>query len=242
MTSPNAKRRPPVVLLHGLATNARRTWSETGWIDLLADTGRDVVAPDLPGHGRSAQPVEPGAYDDFEQQVLVMLPDEPVDAIGFSLGARTLLILAAAHPERFGRLVVAGVGENLVRHDHGAALLADALERQLTRTGGEAGDDEAEIADPLARHFVQLAASSGQSLRALVALLRRSRWPSVTPETLQRVTHPVLVVLGDRDFAGPAAPLVEALPNATFVELRGVDHFATPKAMGFLDAGLRFLE
>ena len=52
----------------------------------------------------------------------------------------------------------------------------------------------------------------------------------------------MLVVLGDRDFAGPADPLVEALPDATFRPLRGVDHFATPKDFGFLDAALGFLD
>jgi hypothetical protein len=35
---------------------------------------------------------------------------------------------------------------------------------------------------------------------------------------------------------------MERLPSsARLVTLRGVDHFATPKAMGFLDAGLDFL-
>lgn len=227
MTTPD-RPPPPVVLLHGLATNAARTWLETGWIDLLEDSGRRVLAPDLPGHGQAPQPTEPGAYDEFEEQVLAMLPDEAVDAVGFSLGARTLLILAAAHPERFRRLVVAGVGANLFRHDDGAELLAAALDQ---------GDE-----NPIARHFVQLAASSGQSLDALIALLRRANGPSVEHEMLGRVTHPVLVVLGDRDFAGPAEPLVEALANPTYVALRGVDHFATPKNMRFLDAGLRFLE
>jgi hypothetical protein len=48
-------------------------------------------------------------------------------------------------------------------------------------------------------------------------------------------------VLGDRDFAGPADPLVGALTNATLVTLPGVDHFATPKDFGFIDAALDFL-
>jgi hypothetical protein len=51
----------------------------------------------------------------------------------------------------------------------------------------------------------------------------------------------VLVVLGDKDFAGPADPLVDALPDARLVTLRNVDHFATPKDFGFIDAALDFL-
>jgi pimeloyl-ACP methyl ester carboxylesterase len=63
----------------------------------------------------------------------------------------------------------------------------------------------------------------------------------VTAEGLARISCPVLVVLGDQDFAGPADPLVEALSDVRLVTLRGVDHFATPKDFGFLDAGLDFL-
>jgi len=215
----------PVLFLHGLATNARRTWGETGWTDLVADGGRTVLAPDLLGHGDAPQPTDPAAYDAFEQYVVDLLPDEPIDAVGFSLGARTLLVLAAAHPERFGKLVVAGVGANLFRRDGSSAALADAL---------EAGDDT----NPMTHHFRQLAASSGQSTAALVALLRRPNPPILDADVLSAVTHDTLVVLGDADFAGPADPLVDALPHARFVGLRNVDHFATPKAMGFLDAGL----
>lgn len=230
----------PVVLLHGLATNATRTWGETGWVDLLTDAGRRVIAPDLLGHGSAAQPRDPTAYDAFEEHTLAQLPDEPVDAVGFSLGARTLLVLAAAHPERFGRLVVAGVGANLFRHDGSSAALADAL------SGADGGEDGGEDGDdgephPMVHHFGRLAASSGQSVDALVALLRRPNPPRLDAEVLASVTHPALVVLGDQDFAGPADPLVDALPNASLVTLRGVDHFATPKSMGFLDAALGHL-
>jgi pimeloyl-ACP methyl ester carboxylesterase len=64
----------------------------------------------------------------------------------------------------------------------------------------------------------------------------------LTPERLATLTCPVLVVLGDRDFAGPAEPLVEALPDARLVTLRGTDHFGTPKDFRFIDAALEFLE
>ena len=56
------------------------------------------------------------------------------------------------------------------------------------------------------------------------------------------MTCPVLVVIGDRDFAGPADQLVDALPDARGVTLRNVDHFATPESFGFIDAVLEFLD
>ena len=52
----------------------------------------------------------------------------------------------------------------------------------------------------------------------------------------------MLVVIGDRDFAGPADRLVGALPDARGVTLRNVDHFATPESFGFIDATLDFLD
>jgi pimeloyl-ACP methyl ester carboxylesterase len=220
---------PPVVLVHGFATSSARTWGETGWLDLLADAGRDVIAIDLLGHGEADKPHDPAAYEQLEALVLEQFPDEPVDAVGFSLGARTLLVLASEHPERFSRLVVAGVGANLFRHDGSSALLADAL-------AGEGGADQT----PVVQYFRGLADQPGNDPQALAACMRREP-PPLTDEALARITCPVLVVIGDRDFAGPADPLLPRLADPTLVVLKGVDHFATPKDFGFLDAGLEFL-
>jgi pimeloyl-ACP methyl ester carboxylesterase len=71
--------------------------------------------------------------------------------------------------------------------------------------------------------------------------MRRPDPTPITDEGLARITSPVLVVIGDRDFAGPGEPLVERLPDARLVVLRNCDHFATPKDFGFLDAALDFL-
>ncbi len=219
---------PPILLLHGFATSCERTWRDTGWIDLLGDAGRDVIGLDFLGHGDAPKPHDPAVYD-LEGQVVAALPPsgEPVDAIGFSLGARVLLTVAAADPARFGRIVVAGVGENLFRDDGAGEILARAV-------AGGAGDN------PVGRHFEALASAPGSDRDALLACLRRPS-PPLTPRQLGRVTVPVLVVLGDRDFAGPPEPLVDALPDARLVTLRGVDHFATPKDFGFIDAALEFL-
>src|SRR5262245_28980134 len=100
----------PVLLVHGFATSAARTWGDNGWIDLLGDAGRQVVAPDLLGHGDAPRPHDPEAYAGMESHLVAALPDRPVDAIGFSLGARMILTLAVEDPGRFSRIVVAGVG------------------------------------------------------------------------------------------------------------------------------------
>jgi pimeloyl-ACP methyl ester carboxylesterase len=219
---------PAVVLVHGFATSAARTWRDNGWIDLLNDMGRRVVAPDLLGHGTNDKPHDPAAYDHLEDGVLQAFPPEPVDAIGFSLGARVLLDLASQHPGRFHRLVVAGVGANLFRGDD-PELIAQAI----------LGEGPSE--NPVAQYFRGLASDPEADPQALVAYLRRSSHRPLTDEALARVTLPVLVVLGDRDFAGPAEPLLDKLPDARLVTLTGVDHFATPKQFGFIDAAFEFL-
>lgn len=218
---------PPVLLLHGLATSAARTWGDNGWIDLLRDTGRTVLAPDLLGHGSAAKPHDPAAYQDLSRTMAADLPDGPLDAIGFSLGARTLLLMAVAEPSRFRRLVVAGVGANLFRTDG-----SDTVRKALRGEG--------EAADPVSRYFLGLAEHPEADPLALAALLEGSN-EKLRPEDLAAVTCPTLVVLGDQDFAGPADPLVDALPDARLVTLRRTDHFATPKEFRFIDAALDFL-
>ncbi len=218
----------PVLLVHGFATSAARTWRDNGWTDLLGDVGRQVIAPDLLGHGDAPKPHDTAAYAALEPEVAAVLPDRPVDAIGFSLGARVVLTLAVEDPGRFARIVVAGVGANLFR-DSPSDLIAGAVE------GGDAG------ANPVAQYFAGLAAHPGTDREALSACIRSPR-PRLDAGSLAKVTCPVLVVLGDQAFAGPADPLVEALPDATFRPLRGVDHFATPKDFGFIDAALDFLD
>ncbi len=221
----------PVLLVHGFASSFERNWREPGWVDLLVESGRTVIELDLPGHGNAAsKPHQPEAYADMAEAVAAAIPEgETVDAVGFSLGAALLLEAATSRPHRFGRIVVGGVGENLLGAEDNEAA-ARAVE-----TGVPADEDPG-----AARALATLARAPGNDPAALAACLRRPRRP-LTREQLGRLHRPVLVVLGSRDFAGPAQPLVDALPDARLVTLAGVDHFATPRDFRFLDAALRFL-
>jgi pimeloyl-ACP methyl ester carboxylesterase len=221
---------PPVLLVHGFASSFERNWRDNGWVDLLEEAGREVIGPDLLGHGRAPKPHDPEAYRDLAARVVDALPAEgPVDAVGFSLGAGLLLAVAARMPARFERIAVGGVGANLLRPSDPEPAARAVLE-------GRADDD----ASQAAQAFARFASAPGNDPAALAACLRRPAVP-LTPSDLAGCTVPVLVVLGDRDFAGPPEPLVEALPSAQLLSLRGLDHFATPKDFRFLDAALRWV-
>ncbi|MCE2525011.1 MAG: alpha/beta fold hydrolase [Acidimicrobiia bacterium] len=217
---------PPVVLVHGFATSARRTWRSLGWIDLLREAGREVHAPDVLGHGAAPKPHEPAAYADLESWLAERLPDGPIDAIGFSLGARLLLGVASDHPHRFRRLVVAGVGRNILYGD-------PEYRRRVALAVAATRPSE----DPPMAYFAALADRPDMDRAALVALLEGFE-ANIAISRLAHVTCPVLVVLGDRDRSGPPDDLVAALPDAELRTLRGVDHFATPKNYDFLSAAL----
>jgi pimeloyl-ACP methyl ester carboxylesterase len=218
----------PVVLVHGWAGSFRKTWQEHGWDALLADAGRTVIGVDLLGHGTAPKPHDPAAYAHLDTWLEQHLPAEgAVDAIGFSLGAMTLLQLAARAPHRFQRIVVTGVGDNLFRTERSTRIV-DAVEGR--------GDPD----DVVGQVFAQYANQPGNDVAALAACLRREAVP-FTAEQLAAVTCPVLVCIGDADFAGPGDPLVAALPDARLVVLRRTDHFATPGAFACIDAALEFL-
>ena len=218
----------PVVLLHGFATSSARTWWENGWLDLLGDAGRETVPIDILGHGKADKPHDPAAYADLEGYVAERLPEEPVDAVGFSLGARLLLGVAIRQPERFRRIVTLGVGRNLFERG-GSDVVVDAIR------AGDAPEN------PAAAYFARLADHPENDRAALIACLQ-APMRLLTTEELGRVTAPTLVVIGERDFCGPGDPLVDALPGARLVVLPRTDHFSTPKDFMAIDAALQFLE
>ncbi len=198
-------------------------------MDILGDLGRTVIGIDMLGHGTAPRPTDVAAYDELLPRLLADLPPGVVDAVGFSAGARNLLRLAIDHPDRFGRLALLGVGDSLFMEGEPGPL-ADALEQ---------GTDFEDVGITL---FQRLAASAGNDPQALAAFLRH---PSarIGESELASVRCPVLVVLGGRDHTGSSAErLINALPDARLVSLRGVDHFATTSDFGAIDAVVQFLQ
>lgn len=222
---------PPVMLVHGWGGSFASTWERSGFTALLADAGREVIGVDLLGHGTAPKPHDPAAYDDMTARIVDALPAGEVDAIGFSLGAMTLLRTAVARPGRFRRLVLAGIGRNVFETDVEATRrIVAAIE------SGEESDDNH------ARLFAQYASRHGNDPVALAAILSRPPGPRLTEAELATVTCPVLLAVGDGDFVLPADRLSAALPEATFRSLRRTDHFATPESFDFIDAALEFID
>ncbi len=220
----------PIVLVHGFASSFEHNWRQPGWVDILGDLGRPVVGVDLLGHGGAPRPTDPDAYAAVADRVLDALPgDDPVDAVGFSAGARVLLRLAVDHPGRFARLVLLGLGDNAFAHEDHEPLAA-AL------ASGEPSED---VGVTL---FQRLAETAGNDAAALAAFLRHGP-PEVSEDELGSVTARVLVVVGERDRSVPGTErLAAALPDVRVVVVPGVDHFATTTDFGAIDAVVRFLE
>jgi len=102
----------PVVLLHGGAGSWRH-WVRN--IDALLDSGRSVLAPDLPGMGESSPPPDP--YEPATASEIVaaglrslLPPGQACELVGFSFGAVIAGHLAARYPDLVRALVLVGAG------------------------------------------------------------------------------------------------------------------------------------
>jgi pimeloyl-ACP methyl ester carboxylesterase len=98
-----------VLLVHGMAG------SSSMWKPSVPHLDPSItwVAPDLPGHGRSAKPradYSLGAQASFLRDLLVALGHERVTVVGQSLGGGIALQFAYQYPERCERLVLVCAG------------------------------------------------------------------------------------------------------------------------------------
>jgi pimeloyl-ACP methyl ester carboxylesterase len=235
----------PVVLLHGLGSSSEHGWRAPGWIDVLADSGRDVLAIDLPGHGPAGHgpagggpgergpgqpgPGGPAADQDAAAEVAGRFADlGPVDAVGFSAGAHLLVECAVRGLVPLRRLALLGVGPALVRpHPGAAAAMAAAL---------QSGDES----DPQVRMLRGMTRRAGNDPDSVAAFLRRPQRPLAAAD-LAAITCPVLVVTGERDPAGSAADLAAMFPDAAGRTIPGADHYSVQGDVRTMDAVLRFL-
>ncbi len=228
---------PPVVLVHGWGGSFASTWQRSGFTALLEDAGLDVIGVDLLGHGTAPKPHDPEAYADLDARILDALPDEPVDA------DRVLTRRddpAARSPSTIPSGSIASCSPASARTSSTATSRHGAPSSPGSRPSPPAATPR-RWTTPCGCS-PSTPAQPGNDIAALTAVMKRSASAAITAEDCARVTCPVLVVVGDKDFVYPGDELAAAFADGRCETLRNVDHFATPESFGFFDAALEFLD
>ncbi len=206
----------PLVLLHGLFSNAAVNWIKFGHAALLADAGFAVYLPDLRAHGDSAAPHPASAYppDVLARDLRALvdhfgLADGGYDLGGFSLGARTAAraVVLGLKPRR---LVLAGMGlEGLRDATRRQAFFLDAIARRAS----------VKLGDP-AYFAVQFMRTMKIDPDAVVHVIRDF---TDMPETdLAALTMPTAIVCGTEDHDnGSASALAAGLPAGRLFQIPG---------------------
>ena len=221
---------PAVVLLHGAGFD-HTTWAlHSRW---FAHHGFAVLAPDLPGHGRSGgAPLKTIAgMADWTAALLDAAGAARARLVGHSMGSLIALETAARHPAKVSGLGLIGTAATMTV---GPDLLKAA----------EAGDHDA--VDMVSIWGLGYQAGLGGSLApglwmhfGAQRVLEQCR-PGVLFNDLSAcnayqgalaaaagITVPATLVLGERDMMTPARSgkaLAAALPNARTVVLPGAGH------------------
>lgn len=204
----------PVVLLHGLFSDAHTNWLRYGHAAEIAGRGRCVIMPDLRGHGASGKPHDAAAYppDILADDMLALIGHlnvEDYDLGGYSLGARTAVRMVAggATPRR---LIVSGMGLSGLR-DTGAR--AAHFKHILKGLGTHARGSP----EWLAEAFLK---TTGGDPETLLPLL--DSFVDTSEAELRAIPMPTLVLQGADDHDnGEAEDVAAVIPNAIFVEVPG---------------------
>ena len=239
---------PTVVFVHGSGLD------HSAWIlqsRYFAHHGHNVLAVDLPGHGRSQGEPLSGieAMADWIPRLLDAARVKTAAVVGHSMGALVTLEVAARHPERIRSVALLGISVPMP--------VADPL-LDAAKANNHAAIDMITIWGH--GHGAQLGGNpmpgmwmTGGALR----LLERAK-PGVLYNDLKscndychglesaaRVRCSVLLIQGRRDLMTPpraARELLAAIPDARSVVLQDCGHMmCSEKPDGVLDALVEFL-
>lgn len=204
----------PLLLLHGLFSNAETNWIKYGHAAAIAEAGVRVIMPDLRAHGMSAAPHDPAAYPHGVlakdmRAVIAALGLNDFDLGGFSLGARTTaaLIAEGARPRR---AILAGMGlEGLKEWGRRSDFFLEAIDRR----------ESVKREDP---HFMAVMFMKTMKIDPVAARLLLQAGGPIDLDALAAADLPIAVVCGteDRDNGSPSE-LVAALADARLYEVPG---------------------
>jgi len=240
--------KPTVVFVHGAGL-------DHSWFGLQSRYfgyhGRNVLAVDLPGHGRSEGPPIPTVAEmaDWISRVLRTLKIEKASVVGHSMGSLVALEFAARHPAQCERIALIAVGypmkvadpflEAARNNDHAAfdmhTIWGHAAQVPL---GANPNPGMWMYGDTLAR-LERLAPG------VLYNDLKASNDYGAGAESAARVKCPVLFIVGRRDVMTPpraAKVLEEKISGARIVEIGSSGHSLMAEAPdATLDALIEFL-
>jgi pimeloyl-ACP methyl ester carboxylesterase len=204
----------PVVLLHGLFSDAQMNWIKFGHADRIAREGFRVIMPDLRAHGQSDKPHRQEFYPkgilarDL-RELIALLELTEFDLGGFSLGARTT-VEGVGEGLRPRRAVLGGAGlEGLRNWKRRKTFFVDAI----------AMFDKVQRGDP---HWLSIQFMKSQKVDRVAAAQLLESFEDAFMSWLEAFTMPTLVVCGEQDDDnGSAEELANVLPNAVFEEVPG---------------------
>lgn len=237
---------PVVLLIHGMAG------SSSTWVPALEHLAPHVtyIAPDLPGHGRSAKPRSDyslGAHASFLRDLLVTLGHERATIVGQSLGGGVAMQFAYQFPQRVERLALVGAGGLGEEVNPVLRLLAlpgvDLLLpfvfqpwiRELSRLAGEwtkyIGMEPTTATTEMWRAYASLTDRETRSafVHTLKAVIdHRGQRVSAHDKLYLAQDLPTLIVWGSDDPIIPvshAQAALESLPGSRVEILEGLGHF-----------------
>ena len=215
----------PLILLHGLFSDAQMNWIKFGHADRIAANGFRVIMPDHRAHGLSGKPHE---HVHYPQLVLVRdlveliehLDVSDFDLGGFSLGARTVIeaVIGGVRPRR---AILSGTGlDVLTNWDSRSKFYVEAIDRFDLVTRG----------DPhwFAVQFMKTMKVDREAARLLLGTMRDREDKHGLVDAF---TMPTLVLCGSEDQDNGSAPeLASILPNADYAEVPGTHMSSVTKA------------
>jgi pimeloyl-ACP methyl ester carboxylesterase len=226
----------PIVLVHGFASNKEVNWVMPGWTMTLRRDGRRVIALDNRGHGQSTKLYDPAAYhtDIMAGDAAALIEHLKLpraDVMGYSLGSRISVVLAARRPELVRSLILGGAGIRLIE----SAGLSDEIAASLEMPS------LADVTDSMGKRFRAFAEQTRSDLKALAACLRGSR-QAVRMEDITGIRAPALVAVGTKDdITGSPHELAALMPNGRGLDIPDRDHMLAVGDKVFKNAAIEFL-
>ncbi|HEV7369350.1 alpha/beta hydrolase [Arenibaculum sp.] len=183
----------PLLLLHG---GLGSTGMYAPVLPMLTE-GREVIAVDLHGHGRTPLGDRPIAMADIGADLAALtaaLGYDQVDVLGYSFGAWAGLHMAAGAPEKVRRLVL--VSMPYARDGFFPEMLPQ--QAQLSGAAAEFMKDT-----PMYRSYVAVAPDPGEFPRLLDEMGRLMAEPYDYSAQVRKLSMPVMLIYGDGDMVRP---------------------------------------